>query len=179
MEIWKTIDGFNGKYLISSFGRVMLAKGDEKRIISQQKDKKGYMRVGLYVNHKTINNKVHRLVAATFIPNPNNYPQVNHKDENKSNNHVENLEWCTCKYNIRYGTGKQRAAEKNSGERNNMAKLKEEDVRRIRSIYIPGDKENGKRKLAEKYHVSYETITKIVTNQHWKHLLKEERKHDP
>ena len=64
----------------------------------------------------------HRLVALTFIPNPNNYPQVNHKDENKQNNHVSNLEWCTNKYNINYGTGIQRRSNTLKGENNYNSK---------------------------------------------------------
>lgn len=68
----------------------------------------GYLTVILYKNGKIKNYKIHRLVAEAFIPNPNNYPCVNHKDENPSNNCINNLEWCTHKYNMNYGTCQQR-----------------------------------------------------------------------
>lgn len=68
----------------------------------------GYLRVSLYKNKKLYNKLIHRLVAETFIPNPNNYKEVNHKDENTHNNIVENLEWCEHLYNMRYGTRTQR-----------------------------------------------------------------------
>ena len=66
-------------------------------------DKFGYKDVMLWKNNKMKNKRVHRLVAEAFIPNPNLYPIINHKDENRSNNNIENLEWCTAKYNSTYG----------------------------------------------------------------------------
>ena len=67
-------------------------------------DKKHYMEVNLSKNNKVTHYLIHRLVAQAFIPNPNNLPQVNHKDENRENNRVDNLEWCTAEYNTNYGT---------------------------------------------------------------------------
>lgn len=78
-------------------------------ILKHSKDYNGYHIVNLYSNKKRTTVKVHRLVAETFIPNINNYPQINHKDENKDNNSVDNLEWCTAKYNNNYGTRIDRA----------------------------------------------------------------------
>ena len=105
-EIWKPIKGFDD-YYISSFGRVYSEK-QKKRFLKPHKTGGGYMMVGLYTNNKAYPKLVHRLVAETFIPNPKNYPQVNHKDENKTNNSADNLEWCTSKYNNNYGTLKAR-----------------------------------------------------------------------
>lgn len=105
-EVWKPIKGFDG-YYISSFGRVYSEK-QKKRFLKPHKTGGGYMMVGLYTNNKAYPKLVHRLVAETFIPNPKNYPQVNHKDENKTNNSADNLEWCTSKYNNNYGTLKAR-----------------------------------------------------------------------
>ena len=108
-EIWRTIKDFP-MYEISTFGRVKsLYTNKILKSYKSSKSAKGYyMQVGLYKNHKKHKENIHRLVANTFIPNPNNYPIINHKDENPSNNYVDNLEWCTYKYNCNYGTGVER-----------------------------------------------------------------------
>lgn len=103
-ETWKPIDGYNGKYDVSDLGRVRQGE----KFVQQYKDRKGYMRVSLYKDKKCRNLKVHRLVALAFILNPDNLPMVNHKDEVKDNNRVDNLEWCDNKYNCNYGTVKER-----------------------------------------------------------------------
>lgn len=103
-EQWKPIEGYGGKYEVSDLGRVR--QGEKS--VNQYKDGKGYLRVSLYKDGAERNVKVHRLVALAFIPNPDNLPMVNHKDEVKTNNRVENLEWCDNKYNCNYGTIKER-----------------------------------------------------------------------
>lgn len=117
MEKWKEIKGYESLYQISSSGRVKslyrvdrLGRVYNERILTPEITKKGYLRVSLG-NRKDGFKKimVHRLVAAAFIPNPDNLPQVNHKDENKSNNHVNNLEWCDNTYNHNFGTRNYRA----------------------------------------------------------------------
>ena len=110
-EIWKDIDGFKGLYQVSSFGRVKSFQGKEPKIMSLSKDKYGYYKCCLHKDTKEYYFKVHRLVAQTFIPNPNKFSQVNHKDEYKTNNYVENLEWCTIDFNLEYGTGRKRSIE--------------------------------------------------------------------
>lgn len=100
-EIWKEIDGFDGDYLVSNLGNVKSLKYGKERIL-KPRIQSGYYKVLLY-NNKKHEYSIHRLVANAFIPNPNNLPQVNHKDENKLNNCVDNLEWCTRKYNQNYG----------------------------------------------------------------------------
>ena len=102
-EIWKDIEGYEGLYQVSNLGRV---KSLRRNIILKNKiESNGYERVVLSTNNNPKDYSVHRLVAIAFIPNPNNYPIVNHKDENRTNNCVDNLEWCTQKYNVNYGTG--------------------------------------------------------------------------
>ena len=106
-EEWLPVIGWEGKYWVSSFGRV---KGRVKEL-KQWKNKNGYCTVALEKGSKKDGSRVskfanvHRLVAIAFIPNPNNLPQVNHIDENPSNNSADNLEWCTAKYNMNYGEG--------------------------------------------------------------------------
>ena len=105
-EIWKDIAGYEGLYKVSNLGRVKslnyLRKGIEKDRIPN-KNNSGYLIVGLHKDGKIKNFLIHRLVAEAFIENVNDLPQVNHIDENKLNNRVENLEWCSAKYNSNYG----------------------------------------------------------------------------
>lgn len=117
IEIWKDIVGFEGLYQISNLGNVKslnyLHTGKE-RILKLSKNQYGYLYVTFRKNGEKKNYLIHRLVCQSFIPNPNNLPQVNHKDECKTNNCVENLEWCTCKENINYGSHNKRVSEKMS-----------------------------------------------------------------
>ena len=108
-EIWKDVVGWEGLYKVSSYGRVKSFRKKEPHILSSCIGKRGYIGVLLHDgNGKKKNERVHRLVAQAFIPNPNNYPCVNHKDECKTNNSIDNLEWCTYEYNSNYGTCKER-----------------------------------------------------------------------
>lgn len=127
-EIWKDIKGYEGKYQVSNFGRVRSLDrlkwngrtycNQKGKIMSQsiRYDKKRqcymYPYVSFHNKSGTPTKKmlVHRLVAEAFIPNPDNLQFVNHKDENKLNNNVTNLEWCTCEYNNAYGTARERSA---------------------------------------------------------------------
>lgn len=109
-------------YLISDTGcirsidRYILVNGGMRfqkgKKLKTRIDKDGYEVVSIYIDGKCKNCFMHRLVAEAFIPNPDNLPQVNHKDENKQNNHVENLEWCTVSYNINYGRRNEKMTEK-------------------------------------------------------------------
>ena len=137
-EIWKDIYYYDHKkekwidlrgcYQVSNFGRVKsLSRAVKKKnrfgktytslrpekIIKQGKHRCGYFQVGLQVNNIRETFYVHRLVAEMFIPNPNNLPCINHKDEDKHNNILTNLEWCDYQYNITYGTALKRMVEKN------------------------------------------------------------------
>lgn len=108
---WKDITDYEGIYQVSNLGEVrsLNYRGTGKtRIIKQDTGRRGERKVRLYKNNKYKNFQVHRLVAIHFIPNPNKLPQVNHKDENTSNNLWTNLEWCTSKYNCNYGTRNRR-----------------------------------------------------------------------
>lgn len=125
MEQWKTIKGYEGYYQVSNLGRVrsvdriVRSKGNSMqqrkgRILRPNQDRYGYLKIVLQKNGQKKTKMVHRLVANAFILNPHNYSQINHKDENKTNNKTENLEWCTAKYNLNYGTRTKRTAAKRS-----------------------------------------------------------------
>ena len=131
MEIWKDIVGYEGLYQVSNLGRVKslayevtyyrertnsyVTRPHKEQIVKPVTRQHGYLGVMLYGKggHKTRGFKtfsIHRLVAEAFIPNPDGLPEVNHKDENKQNNTVDNLEWITRKGNVNYGTTQQRRA---------------------------------------------------------------------
>lgn len=112
-EMWKDIPNFYGKYQVSNMGnvrsiaRTIIRRNGRKqqiesKMLVSRKSGCGYLYVTLHNEGKKETIRVHRLVASLFLKNPNNLPVVNHKDENKQNNNVDNLEWCTQQYNIMY-----------------------------------------------------------------------------
>lgn len=113
-EIWKDIDGYEGIYQVSNLGNVRSLNWGKRGIVRNlylKKQNRGYLHVELAKNGKRKAFTVHRLVANAFLENPNGYPIINHKDENKQNNNVENLEWCSLTYNVRY------SMDRHSGEK--------------------------------------------------------------
>lgn len=133
MEIWKDIKGYEGLYQVSNFGNIKSlrkwngARGKHfyescERILTPTDNGYGYCIVCLVKNHFRKNYYVHRLVAEAFIENPYGYPQINHKDYNRKNNNVDNLEWCTSKQNTQYSSVNMRKprinpTKSNTGER--------------------------------------------------------------
>lgn len=112
-EIWKDIKNYEGYYQVSTFGRIrgldrLIVRSDGRSYLRKGKiltlilNKDGYLNTKLSKDGHTIPVRVHRIVAETFLPNPDNLPEVNHKDFNRTNNHIENLEWCSHIDNIRY-----------------------------------------------------------------------------
>lgn len=128
-------------------------------------DRCGYRHIS--INKK--NRNVHRIIAETFIPNPSNLPCVNHKDGNKLNNSVDNLEWCTHSENTThaYSAGLEQRA---CGERHHAHKLSNEDVKYIRRVYIKRDKQFGATALSKRFAVDRTTIHDIVNEKTWREV---------
>jgi len=118
MKAFKRIEGYED-YIVTIEGMVYSTK--RNKFLKPQKNGVGYLQVALYNNGICKRFSIHRLVAMAFIDNPNDYPIINHKDENPSNNRVDNLEWCTYKYNTNYGTRNERVRRKNGKPKEHYA----------------------------------------------------------
>ena len=153
MEIWKDVAGFDGFYQISNMGRVKSVNGI--RSLSYTRD--GYAKVRLLHDGKDKTYKVHRLVAEAFIPNTDNKETVNHKDGDKTNNKVENLEWADRSEQMlhAYILGLKKPVKTNR-------KLTPEQVEEIRRTYKRQSKEYGTVALGRKYGVHDSVIGKVV-----------------
>lgn len=168
MEVWKDIDGYEGLYQVSNLGRVRsLDRYDlYKRfhrgvvLIPKQERPDRYLTVSLWKNGKHSLRYVHRLVASEFIENNNNLPEVNHIDENKTNNTVSNLEWCDRAYNANYGKLKNHF----KGVKNPSAKLCESDVRQIRKLIELGLTDT---EIADRFEVTTSNINYIRRGKTW------------
>jgi len=164
----KPIKGWEGRYSISDTGEVVSLKREAGRA-SRNEDKvrklaikKGYVTCALCRDGQMKYYLVHRLVAEAFIPNPKNLPQVNHKDGNKLNNLVGNLEWCDQSWNQTHA----RSLGLSGGIRTNTAKLTEREVRAIRRIYP----KLNTRELAKAFDIGQATICKIINKEYWKYV---------
>ena len=179
-EIWKDIPEYEGFYQISNLGRVKRKKRNvnsfiqksgfraiSDRICKSQDNGKGYKQIYVSINNKRKLFYIHRLVAIYFIENPDNKPQVNHKDGNKSNNVFNNLEWCSRIENIKHAIEKKLINAK--GENSKNAKLTEKQVLAIRRLNKINPKFN-KTKVAKKLNVRDTTIHKIIKNKRWCHI---------
>lgn len=166
-EVWKDVVGFEGLYSVSNLQRVRSEKRKSnghwsvvcERILRPGKHKFGYPKFTLCKNGKLYYVHLHRLVAQAFIPNPSNLPCINHKDNNPDNNSIDNLEWCTHKYNSRYAYKQERLSK--VGEKNHMSKLSETEVLEIFNSKL------GRIPLSMKYNVSKQTVYDIKAGRRW------------
>jgi NUMOD4 motif/HNH endonuclease len=166
MAEWRPIKNFEGKYEVSSDGRVRNSKTGQE-LTQNRLTKCGYRKASLYKNGKGNEKRIHRLVAETFIPQIIGKNTVNHKDGNKLNNDVANLEWVDRKGQLEhaYKTGLR---EGKGGSKNINSKLTDNQVEEIRRSYIPQSKEFGSVALAKKFGVTHRVILLVVKNQAYK-----------
>ena len=167
-EVWKDISGYEEMYQVSNFGRVKSLKRYRRRndkILHLANDKDGYLQVNLSRDNKSKTIKVHKLVMLTFVGERPNGFEINHIDGIKTNNHIDNLEYCTSseKTQHAYDTGLQP-----SGKKHYKSKFTDSQVLEIRERHKSG--RISQTKLAREYEVSPTTIHKIVKRKAWKHL---------
>lgn len=166
-EKWRDIVNYEGFYQVSNFARIKSFYKGKVKILKLALSSKGHLRAHLYKDGKTKLLFVHVLVAKAFIPNPENKPCVNHKDGNKQNNSIDNLEWVTQSENVKhaYETGL-----KKSGCEHCRAVLKPEQVREIRRDCIPRNLERGFTAFARKFNVTAETIRDTYYHRTYKNI---------
>ena len=143
----------------------------EKGVIKEMSyvvTKDGYLRVGLSKSGTKINYLVHRLIAQTFLKNKFNFPEINHKDGNKANNKVDNLEWCTRGHNIQHAVAK--GLHNNVGSKNGCAILNEAMVEKIKQNLTDNSYYGQFRDLGDDYGVSPQVISDIKNNKKWGHV---------
>ena len=177
-EVWCDIAGYEGKYQISNCGRIKSfpkfikrAKGSyytKEKVLKCTLDNYGYPCVNLYSNGNVRHTRVHILVAKAFIENANGYSDINHKDGNKTNNHIDNLEWCVHSYNIQHAYNL--ALTTNFGENHKDNKLTTLDVIWIREHYKKNSREFGSGAIARKFNVSDTLVRDIIHHKKWKHV---------
>jgi hypothetical protein len=172
MELWKDIEGHEGLYQVSNLGRIKsLPKWDGNHLTKEKILKisifdSGYLKINLIKFGFKKWFSIHRLVAQAFIPNPENKPEVNHKDGIKSHCYEDNLEWNTKKENNQHAVKLGLHAK---GSKNGMSKLTEWDVKMIRKMY-KNTKYWTQQKLADLFNVGQQNICNIINNRIWKHV---------
>lgn len=163
-KVWKPVVGYEKYFLVSSTGEIYSRL--KNRNIKTSKNYAGYVRFSTRISElggNILNFRVHRLVAQAFIPNPENKPYVNHINSDRSDNRVDNLEWCTAKENIQHGMINGGIDFSSILERNKSLRLlTDEQVVEIRGSYQPRSKKFGRKALAMEYGVSEQVIYDIV-----------------
>ena len=166
---WRPIAGFEKYYRISNNGQIYSKR--RGGLLNPSLAPNGYLTTALYGKKDSGQQRhvgVHRLVAEHFVPNPEGLPEVDHEDNNRSNNWFWNLMWVTHVQNVRYSF--ERGTRKQNGEDNHKARLTVEDVLAIRAAYTPRIRQGWTEMMAAKYGVQPAAISKICKRRTWRHL---------
>ena len=170
-EIWRDVVGYEGLYMVSNMGRIKSFYGIGEKLLTPSVNKGGYMYVVLTnINKVRKSLKVHTLVAQAFLPNPENKPVVHHRDSNRANNRVDNLEWVTHRENTAYAV-QNGSYDKPDSCATPRAKLTAEDVCYIRTNYVSRHREFGANALARKFNVCTNTIYSVVNHSTYKDVM--------
>lgn len=186
VEVWKDVQGYEGLYQVSSHGRVKRVerfytqlngltgnyntKKLTEMIMKPFEDEDGYLRIQLINEGNRKKHFVHRLVSLNFIPNPENKPEVNHKEGNKKDNRVWMLEWNTTSENQIHAIV-NKLYETAKGEQSGQAKLKEVQVREMHALWQTGNVTQTY--LSKKFEVASSAVSRILNGVRWKHVYEE------
>ena len=163
-EIWRDIVGYEGRYQVSNYGRAKSFCSGKARILKPIRRADGYVNIGLHKKGETPHRAIHILVAQAFIPNPDNKPFVNHIDGDKTDNRVENLEWCTPSENVIH-VHKMRLIHVSKGTKHYKAQLTPDEVRYIREHHVPYNHEFGATALGKKFNVHPQVVLDVVNRK--------------
>jgi hypothetical protein len=178
-EIWKDVAGYVGYYEVSNYGKVRSVdryvnnhKGERAlrkgKVLTDTLDDKGYVRYTFRMGKSKKMKRGHRLVAEAFIPNPNQYTIINHKDGNKANNHISNLEWCTHRQNSQHAES-MGLVNHVKGSNHHKATITEDTVRAMRKLYAEGN--HTQKQIAEEFSVHLSKAKHILAGRTWKHVV--------
>lgn len=184
-EIWKDYPQYPERYQVSDHGNVRnkpfmkqsTNKGGPYSFLTKQKqlipllNDDGYWQLRLQVDGVKFTRKIHRMVAETFLENPENLPSVNHKNSSRQDNSVDNLEWCTERYNVQHGYDS--GSNSNAGEKHPRALLNNEIVLNIRELEIEG---LTCKEISDRLDFKYHTIHKVLHRKNWKNVEPENSK---
>jgi len=164
---WVKCEDWPG-YWASTAGEVMTTKSRRSKILKPIRGKRNYLIISMWKNAKRSTKPIHRLIGETFIPNPKNKREINHKDGNKYNNEVSNLEWVTTQENVNHKINVlKRSGPFSKGQNHCNAKFRDKDIPKIRRAV---ENKQTMRSMAKLYHVSTTTIARIIRRETWGHI---------
>lgn len=166
-EIWKNIQGYEGYYQISNYGKVKSLKFNKEKILKPGLTSNGYLQITLFKNNKRKKFMIHRLVGEYFIPNPKNKPEIDHEFGDKIDNYYRHLKWVTSSENSK-NAYKIKLRKPTHGEINGQSKLTKKQVLEIRNMYQKN--KITYEKIAKLYNISFQHVGDIINKRRWRHI---------